>query len=214
MLGQRHVGIPFRSTFLLKAKGNLDDLAGSFHCFFCKGYEERDAASCGILAVGSLASPPPALHHTRYALQLVSPVTIYTNGSEEVAQELENELSSTSQIQVDSRVINQLVKGPKGAEVIIQFEDGTEVVEGFLGHAPITQVRGPFAQQLSLELTPKGDLKTNPPFLQTSLTGVFAVGDCSSPMKITPNAQMTGSLAAAGVSAQLHAEALGHKPMF
>ena len=155
------------------------------------------------------------MHFARNAHQLTpNGVTIYTNGSQSLRDSLTSALGPESKIRVDSRTIAQLEKGPHRAEVIIHFSDGSQVVEGFIGHKPKCQLNGTFAQQLGLELTPQGDLKAAPPFYQTSLPGVFAAGDIGSPVKIVPNALFTGAAAAAGVAAQLQAEALGHKPMF
>lgn len=186
----------------------------SFHCLFCHGYEERDRPSSGILAVGDLAAASPALHFARNALQLTEAVTIYTHGAQQLSDALISALGPDSKIKIDSRVIKRLEKGPIRAEVILHFEDGGQQVEGFLGHKPKCQLSGPFAQQLSLELTPAGDIKANPPFYQTSLQGAFVAGDASAPIKIAPNALFTGAVAGAGVAAQLQAENLGHKPMF
>ena len=196
-------------------KAFTDCFDHSFHCLFCHGYEERDSASSGVLAVGDLANAPPAMHFARNAHQLTpNGVTIYTNGSEILRDSLVKDLGPDSNISVDSRTITRLEKGPHRAEVILHFSDGSHAVEGFLAHKPKCQLSGTLAQQLGLELAPQGDLKAMPPFYQTSLPGVFAAGDTSSPVKIAPNALFTGAAAAAGVAAQLQAEAWGHKPMF
>ncbi|MCJ1471419.1 hypothetical protein MMC13_000058 [Lambiella insularis] len=188
---------------------------GIFHCLFCHGYEERFSASSGVLAVGDLANAAPALHFARNAHQITpNGVTIYTDGNKSLQDSLSSALGPDSIISVDSRTIARLEKGPRRAEVILHFSDGSRAVEGFLAHKPKCQLNGDFAQQLGLELTPQGDLKTTPPFYQTSVQGVFTAGDTSSPVKIAPNAMFTGAAAAAGVAAQLQAEALGHKPMF
>jgi gliotoxin/aspirochlorine biosynthesis thioredoxin reductase len=121
-------------------------------------------------------------------------------------------LSTSSKIVVNTRVIRRLEKGPKKAEVIVHFQDGSQETEGFLGHKPKFQLKGPFAQQLGLDMTPMGDIKTDPPFLQTSVRGVFAALDDSSPVKIA-NALFTGAAVGAGVSAQLQADILGHQCM-
>ena len=190
------------------------DLSTSFHCLFCHGYEERDSASSGVLAVGDLAAPLPALHFARNALQLTPKgVNIYTNGSEPLRDSLTAALGPDSKMKIDTRIIARLEKGPHRAEIILHFSDGSKVVEGFLAHKPKCQLTGKFAQQLDLELSPQGDLKSTPPFYQTSLPGVFTAGDASYPVKIAPNALFTGAAAAAGASAQLQAENLGQKSM-
>ncbi|TVY27402.1 Thioredoxin reductase [Lachnellula hyalina] len=188
--------------------------SGIFHCFFCKGFEERGSESSGLIATDALASVPHAMHAGRHALQLCTSVTFYTNGSEDLTREFENALTNTPEMNVDSRRIKKLVKGPNGAEVIVCFEDGTEKIEGFLGAAPKMKQRAPFADQLALELNPGGEITTKLPFMQTSMRGVFAAGDCGSAMKIAANALSTGAAVGAGVSAQILAEKFDHKPLF
>lgn len=116
-------------------------------------------------------------------------------------------------MQVDSRKIKKLVMGTHKSDVIIHFEDGTEKVEAMLGAAPRTIQRGGFVEQLGLEKSPQGDILTIPPFLQTSVKGVFAAGDNSAPMKVIATAVSSGSAAGAGVSAQICAEKFGGPSM-
>ena len=188
----------------------------SFHCLYCHGWEERGAPSSGILAVGDVTSVALALHFARQALRLTPEVTVYTHGNEQLAQDLTTEikLTSTLQIKVDSRRISKLVKGSNKAEIVLQFDDGTEKTEGFLAHKPHTLLRGPFAEQLGLDVLPTGDIVVKPPFLQTSVSGVFAAGDCVSPMKTVAQALFSGCAVGAGAPTQLQAEMLGHKSLF
>ena len=116
-------------------------------------------------------------------------------------------------MRVDSRKIKKLVKDVNQAEVTIHFEDGTEKAEAFLGAAPKTVLRGKFIDQLGLERGPGGEILTTPPFLQTSVKGIFAAGDNSSPMKIIATALSTGACAGAGASGQIISERLGQPSM-
>ena len=154
------------------------------------------------------------MHMARTAAQLVSPVTIYTNGSEQLAKDMSAALGGHVDFKVDSRVIKRVSKGSKGAEVTLHFEDGSQATESFLGHNPSTKLNGHLPQQLGLKLTPRGDIKTSPPFLETSMSGVFAAGDCMTMFKVVPNAIANGSMAAADVSMQIQAEMYGHKTLF
>lgn len=165
-----------------------------------------------MLAIGDLAALPPALHLARSAKQLSANVTIYTDGSDTLATALAAGLSAYEKqiIHTDTRPIAKLVKEKEGTDITIHFRDGTTAREVFLVHRPKTELNGPFAQQLSLELTPQGDIQTTPPFGETSTLGVFAVGDCASPGKIVANAISTGAFAGAGATAKL--QAMGKEP--
>ncbi|KAK8013408.1 hypothetical protein PG991_009001 [Apiospora marii] len=138
---------------------------GIFHCLFCHGYEEQGVDTAGVLAIGDLANVPPALHLARGAKQLAGKVTLYTDGSEELAMELVKGLRPEEQglIVTDTRPITRLAKEPAGAAVTVSFSEGPDAPEGFLVHRPKTLLNGPFAQQLGLQLTPQGDILTTPP---------------------------------------------------
>ena len=162
------------------------------------------------LDIDDLANLEHAMHFARNAAQLTpKKATIYTNGDEKLAATIAERIKSSSSFHVDSREIVRLEKGLHRAEVIIHFRDCTMATEGFLGHKPKSGLNTDFAQQLGLEITPQGDVKAAPPFNQTTLRGVFAAGDISSPMKVVNNGLFTGSLAGIGVSAQLQAEKHG-----
>jgi gliotoxin/aspirochlorine biosynthesis thioredoxin reductase len=180
------------------------------------------------LAIGDIAAIGPALKMARMAHRMTNQVTVYTDGVEELSSQLEPAVIKAG-FTLDPRPILKLVKGPNHAEVIIKFADGTEKTEGFLVsclifsldtfkllikqlffqvHKPRTEVNGPFAQQLCLELTNGGDINTKPPFYETFVPGVFAVGDCGSQGKAVSQALATGVFGAAGIVAQLQAESL------
>ena len=141
-------------------------------------------------------------------------VTIYTNSSQSFGNSLTSALGPEFKIRVNSRIIAQLEKGLYRAEVTIHFSNGNQVIEGFVRQRLKCQLDGTLAQQLGRGLTPQRELNTTPHFYQTSLTGVFIAGDINSAVKIVPNAPFTWVAAAASVTTQLQAEALGHKSMF
>lgn len=175
-----------------------------------------------MLAVEDLAIPGPAMHVARMARRFATTVTIYTHGAAEITEELEKAAQGTG-IKIDSRPIAQLTKGPGESDVEITFEDGTRRMEGFLvsthslpchmiqqnanygqSHRPKTQINGPFAGQLGLELVPNGDIKTTE-FFSTSVPGVFAAGDCASALKAVVLAMSSGTTVAGGLASQLQA---------
>ncbi|GFF30492.1 thioredoxin reductase [Aspergillus udagawae] len=181
---------------------------GIFHCLFCHGFEERGCASVGVLAVGDTGNTVAAMlvaRVARMARRFADSVTIYTHGAEELGQVLKDAAEGTG-IKVGKRPISRLVKGESKSEVQIVFEDGMNNTEGFLTHKPKTQVNGPFADQLALDLTPDGDIKSTELFYSTSVPGIFAAGDCAGPLKAVVTAMTSGSLVAAVLAGQLQSE--------
>jgi thioredoxin reductase len=146
------------------------------------------------------------------ARRLTDKVTIYTNGAEDVAATVTDLLANdkggrAGEITVDNRRLVRLQRGcAHPSEIVIGFEDGSAETHGFLVHQPHMTIAGPFAKQLELELTPTGDIKSTPPFYETSMPGVFAVGDCATPLKAVSQALAMGAFAAAGIVFQLGAE--------
>lgn len=184
---------------------------GIFHCLFCHGYEDRGAATAGVLAIPPIADVGPALHMARGAKQLAGKVTVYTDGNEALASSLSAGLRTDEAggIVFDSRPIARLEKEQpedSTSDVTVHFADGSSPRrENFLVHRPKTEINGPFAQQLGLQLTPQGDIFTNPPFGETSVPGIFSAGDCAGPVKIVSNALFTGSCCGAGATGKLQA---------
>lgn len=179
---------------------------GVYHCLFCDGYEDRGAASAGVLAVGDVANVYGALHLARMARRLADTVTIYTDGAEELSEQIALLLNNDS-LKVDRRELARLEKGnATRSEVVVHFKDGSSKSEGLLVHKPKSELNGPFAPQLLLELTEQGVIKTTQPFYESSVKGVFAVGDCASPMPAVSNAVAQGAFAAGGLVSQLQSE--------
>jgi thioredoxin reductase len=184
------------------------DQYSSYHCLFCLGYEDRGAASSGVLAIQVLAMMPAlAVHMADNAAQLSKEVTIFTNGSEELAGQIRG-MCPNSPFKVDTRAIDNLTDAEGGVKVA--FADGSSKEVSFLVHSPLTTPQGPFAKQLGLSLSQTGDIQAEAPAFQTTERGVFAAGDCISPYKVIPHAIMTGNFAAVAAATQLQAEKYGH----
>ncbi|KAL4767474.1 hypothetical protein BDW60DRAFT_220503 [Aspergillus nidulans var. acristatus] len=173
-----------------------------FHCLFCHGFEERGAESAGVLGAGFITQPAMILHMARMASPLAKKVTVYCHGNEELTAQAQKEFEGKP-LTIEPRKITAVEK--RGDSVIVQFDDGQTRQEGFLVSVPPVQINGPFHDQLGLDVDPMGFIKTTPPFNETNVAGVFAVGDCGSMMKAGPQAIAMGSFAAAGLVAQLGA---------
>lgn len=98
----------------------------------CHGYEERGAASAGVLAIGDLAKMFMSMHMGRMAKRLADRITIYTDGNEELAEQLLVTVANDPAMRIDNRSIQRLAKGPHGSEVDITLASGEVVTEGFI----------------------------------------------------------------------------------
>ena len=174
-----------------------------WHCLFCHGFESRNAESAGVLAIGDLANPKVVLHMAYMARRLAKNVVVYTDGADDVAEQVALGIKPGFNLTIERRSIERLSEGSSESEVILQLNGGEEQVQGFLVHRPKTEVNGPFARQLALELTEGGDIKTSQPFFETSVPGCFATGDCATYMKAVTSAISMGALGAGGLASQL-----------
>lgn len=190
-----------------------------FHCLFCKGFEERDGDSAAVLAAGNLLEVPQVLHVARQASALASSVTIYTNGSESLANDLKAHMGKAGGVMsVDTRRIQAFSLPVTSAEhrgvgIVVSFDDGTKKMESFVAHRPAIKLRGDFVEQFGIELTASGDIKTTP-FGESSVAGIFVAGDLCSPLKSVPSAILSGNMAGGGASAQILEEKFGQKGLF
>lgn len=153
-----------------------------------------------------MGTAPAALHAARTAARFTESVTIYTHGADELELGLRAAQGSNQLFKIDNRRITRIEKGTGFADVVLHFEGGSTVTEGFLGHRPPTAPKGDFHKQLGLEMTAAGDPVIKPMFCESSRKGVFVGGDGASPIKIAPQAFFSGSAAAAAACAQLQAE--------
>jgi thioredoxin reductase len=153
------------------------------------------------------------MHVSRMANRLADTVTIYTNGDSTVEATLRESLSQvkpTSKtarcISIEPRKIAKFVKGEKGSEIVVHFEDGERKVEAFITHKPVGVPNGGWIEMLGLETTPQGLIKVGAPFAETSVKGVFAAGDCAMPIQAATLTLGQAPLVAAGLVGQLEAE--------
>jgi thioredoxin reductase len=146
---------------------------------------------------------------------MVDQVTLYTNGNEQLAGDLKAALDAApAPMTVNSKKITKLVKAHERARITLHFDDGTSITEAFLAHKPKTRLRGDLAQQVGCALSPIQTIAVNPPFNQTSIKGVFAAGDCSSPMQTVTGALNSGTCTGGGAPLQIQAETYNQRAIF
>jgi thioredoxin reductase len=176
------------------------------------GFEHRGVEHAGLLAVDGLANVFHASMLADDGNKFASKITIYTNSNPALKDELSKAIQ-TADITLDDRKIVALSEGPNGAEVKIDFGDGSSAIEGFIIHRPDTELDRTLVDQLGLQISDRGDIVTMPPFCQTDVPGVYAAGDCASPAKIIPNALSMGAYAGCGISRELPRRVTGNAVM-
>lgn len=76
------------------------------------------------------------MHMGRMAKRLAAKVTIYTDGNEELAEQLRAIVANDPAMRIDNRNIQRLSKGANGAEVDVTLAGGEVVTEGFIVSPP------------------------------------------------------------------------------
>lgn len=182
-------------------------ISPSYHCLFCHGYEDAGKPSSGVLAIGEIAVPAVATALARSAKQITSKVVIYTSNNPSLQSSVAELIgSNNTSITTDDREVTAFALGAEGSGITITFADGSTAQEAFLAHKPPTKLNGPFAEQLAVDLTPAGDIKIALPFGAASVKGVYAAGDCATPIKSVIQAMHMGTFAGVGIAHDLQAE--------
>ncbi|RKR15372.1 thioredoxin reductase [Maribacter vaceletii] len=178
-----------------KIKGFVDCWAISVvHCPYCHGYEIKNKKTA-IITNGE-----KAVHITPLVHNLTKNSTLITSGkagfsSEQILKFKQNNIA------IIEKEISEIVHTNGQLEKII-FKDGSK--ENFdCAYAAI-----PFEQnttipmELGCELTEDGHLKVNSMF-QTTVNGIYACGDNSTPMRSVANAVYAGNVTGAVINKEL-----------
>lgn len=142
-------------------------------------------------------------------------VSIYTNGNEQLGEDIRKVLIERGEpegdIRVDNRKITRLARDPESSGIIVHLDDGETKTESFLVHQAHTRPNQDIVRQLDLETNERSDIVTKMPFYQTNVSGVFAAGDCASPFKMIVSNIFQGSNAGAGIARELPLRVTGHQ---
>lgn len=164
------------------------------HCPYCHGYEYRHQAT-GILANGDAA-----LEFAALVSNWTDKLHLFTNGPSKVPQEhvawfFEHNISIVEQeldyISHDHGQLKQLV-----------FRDGSsQELDALYARLPFA-LHSDIHEKLGCRLTEGGYLEVDE-FRRTSIAGVFAAGDATTPMRFVSGAVASGTVAGASVNKEL-----------
>ncbi|QKZ12195.1 NAD(P)/FAD-dependent oxidoreductase [Spirosoma sp. KUDC1026] len=203
-------GQPFTSRKLILATGVYDlmpaidgfaDCWGRsiLHCPYCHGYEVH-SQPLGILARGETAN-----HLVRLIYHWSKNLTLFTNGPAELTPEQRSFISRIGVPIVEEPVV--AVEHEQGQLQALRFQSGERhELTAIFSHVPNRQ-HTDLASQLGCTLTDTGLIQVSS-FGQTSVPGIYAAGDCSSPMRQIAAAVASGSMAGAMLNREMIEEDL------
>ncbi len=167
------------------------------HCPYCHGYEVRNEKT-GILANGDIA-----FHYAQLIRNWTKDLTIFTNGKSTLSKEQLEKLAE-HQIPVVETEISH-IKHKEGALEQVVFNDKSAIALKAVYARPDFEQHCKIPQQLGCELTEQGFLTVNM-FQKTTVDGIFACGDNSSPLRAVSHAVATGTIAGAALNNEMTEE--------
>lgn len=170
----------------------------AIHCPYCHGYEVRHERT-GILGNGDMA-----FDFTRLISNWTKDLTLFTNGPAALT-EAQREKLGQHQVEVIENEIEKLVHKQGQLEQLV-FKDGSRFnLKALYAPSPFEQ-HCKIPEQLGCELTEEGYIKTDASN-ETSIEGVYAVGDNASRMRTVANAVAMGTAAGIALSKKMILEA-------
>lgn len=179
---------------------NFGDFWGKsvFHCPFCHGFEVRDEP-LAVVGRGEIGVGMTALLKS-WSRDLV----LCTNGESELSAE-QRALLAKHKVAVREERIARF-EGKSGQLELIVFETGEKIARRGMLIRPKQRLRSNLAERLGCELN-EFDLIKVDNFNETSVKGVYAAGDATSPMQSIAAAVAQGAVAAgAGINHALGRE--------
>ncbi len=164
------------------------------HCPYCHGFEFRK------LPTAILGNSEYLFEFSKMVRNLTPHLTLLTGGTTEFATE-DAELLQNKGIRVEHSPVKELLHWNGQLEQIL-LHDGTLIPCRALYLRPSFELNSSIPEKLGGELTDQGHLKVD--FMQqTSVPGMYACGDCCSPMRSVSNAVATGALSGAAINRAL-----------
>jgi thioredoxin reductase len=167
------------------------------HCPYCHGYEYADQAT-GIIANGDMA-----FEFGRLIRNWSQNLTIFTNGASTISKEHASLLQDLN-VTIETGLILDL-------EHQSGFIKSAHLEDGLIVPLQVLYAKIPFEQhfagivEIGCELTQDGFVKVDD-FLKTGVPGIYAVGDCITPLRSVAGAVASGSKAGAMLNHEIIAQ--------
>jgi thioredoxin reductase len=170
---------------------------GVVACPYCDGYEARGTH------IGVLVGSPLGLHKVQMLRSYSPEVTVFTALVGEAPAEHLRAMAARG-IRVDDRPIARVLS--EGDRVTgVEFADGTALAIDVLFTDPAPEPLDDLLRQLGAERaeTPFGEWTTTDATHQTSVPGLFAIGNVANPAALVPIAMAAGVTAGTTINAEL-----------
>lgn len=167
------------------------------HCPYCHGYEYRGKKTGILMNDDMVAEFAPLIAN------LTKELTIYTNGKSVMSKETTDWLER-NQIRVQESELVGVVHNSGKLEKLIFTNGSEEEIDALYARLPFVQ-HCSIPEEMGCKLTAHGYIEVNE-MKKTSLSGVYAVGDATYPMRSVANAVSSGNFASAAINRELAAE--------
>lgn len=185
--------------FATGLKDHLPDIPGfaacwgktAIHCPYCHGYEVRGKRT------GILVNDPTAIDFAKLISNWTKDLQVFTDGPAQFDIEALTKLG----IRVIETPI-QHISHERGYMTALRLQDGVNyALEALYHRAPTTQ-QCDIPVKLGCQISETGHLIVDD-FQRTSIPGIFAVGDCTTPFRSVAKAVAQGSTAGAIINHDL-----------
>ena len=201
-------GDRIRASRVIVATGIRDRLAGIpdlaeqwgrgvVACPYCDGYEARDSR------IGVLSGSAMGLHKAQMLRSYSPEVTVFTALVGEVPADDLRAMAARG-IRVDERPIARVLS--EGDRVTgVEFADGSSLAIDVLFTDPVPEPLDDLLRQVGAarDETPYGEWTTADATHQTSVPGLFAIGNVANPAALVPIAMAAGVTAATTINAAM-----------
>lgn len=174
------------------------------HCPYCHGYEVRQQ-NIGIIAKGDTA-----MELCRLIQHWTNQLTLYTNGPSELSAEQKDTLAKL-RIDIIEKKISRIEHKNGQLSSLILGDSKEDRLDAIFSRAAFEQSSS-LIDGLNCQLTESGHIEVDF-FQKTSVTGVYAAGDNSTPFRTVSIAVSSGTKAGAAINMELIEEELIKKPI-
>jgi thioredoxin reductase len=170
------------------------------HCPYCHGYEVRHQRTA-VLANGDIG-----FEYVKLISHWTKDLVLLTNGKSTLSESQQQLLAGNGIRVIETGV--DFMEQENGRIKNVVLKDGTHVPLDALYHRPQHLLPGQFWKTLGCELNEQQLLRVD--MLQkTTVSGVFAAGDCTTPGRAISIAVAAGAMAGISISKELIDEAFG-----